>query len=107
MERGMKLSAFLAGCFGTVGFVLAILAGLYADNGFNTVLFHGLIASVACYIVGYFVGAMAQHVADEHAQKLADEVTRLEKEREAKRREEEAGRAAEVEVVQAVPEAGP
>jgi hypothetical protein len=33
---------------------------------------------------------MAQHVADEHAQRLAEQVMTLERERETKRREQEA-----------------
>ena len=86
----MRLSQFIAGCFGIIGFVLAILAGLYAANDFSSILIRALLTSVACYVVGYVVGMMAQHVADEHAQRLAEQVMTLDHAKEAKRRELEA-----------------
>jgi uncharacterized membrane protein len=65
----MKLSAFIAGVFGVLGFALSILAGLIADNSIDSILIKAIFCAVICYVVGYIVGMMA-----EHAQKLAKRV---------------------------------
>jgi hypothetical protein len=70
----MKLSAFIAGVFGVLGFALSILAGLIADNSIDSILIKAIFCAVICYVVGYIVGMMAQQVSIEHAQKLAKRV---------------------------------
>jgi hypothetical protein len=70
----MKLSAFIAGVFGVLGFALSILAGLIADNSIESILIKAILCAVMCYVVGYIVGMMAQQVSIEHAQKLAKRV---------------------------------
>lgn len=89
----MKLSQFIAGCFGTVGFVVSILAGMFADNSFNTILTHAMLAAGACYVIGYIAGAIAQHAAIEHAQVIADKVAKKDAEEAARKAEEEAENA--------------
>ena len=70
----MKLSAFIAGTFGIVGFVLSIMAGLLVDNPVATILLKALVWAGVCYVVGYIVGGVAQQVSSEHAATLAKRV---------------------------------
>src|SRR4051812_12689352 len=67
----MKLSSFIAGVFGTVGFGLSMLAGVRAGNTVEGILTHSLMSAGICYVVGYFVGLIAQQVAAEHAHHVA------------------------------------
>ena len=105
----MNLSQFIAGCFGIMGLVLSIIAGLYADNAFTSILSKGLLAAFICYIVGYLVGSVAQHVADEHAQLIADKVAKFDAEEAAKKQAEAEAKAAQesLDAVTAVPEGTP
>jgi len=77
----MNLSQLVAGVFGMTAFVLSVLAGIQADNAFETVLTRALIACVGCYVIGFIVGTMGTHVAKEHAQRIADKVAQLDAER--------------------------
>ncbi len=70
----MKMSSFIAGVFGTLGFVLSMVAGIFADNPLETILLKAILCAVICYIIGYIVGLMAQQVSLEHAQGLAKRV---------------------------------
>jgi hypothetical protein len=70
----VKLGPFIAGTFGIVGFALSVLAGLIADNAFESILIRAVICAVACYIIGYVVGLMAQQVSVEHAHRLSKQV---------------------------------
>src|SRR5579884_1207639 len=86
----MKLSAFLAGAFGIVGFVLSLFAGLLVDNPVDTILFKGLMWAAICYAVGYFVGLIAQQVSLEHAQAIAKRVAEADADKERQEAEERA-----------------
>ena len=92
----MKLSLFIAGCFGIVGFILATLAGLYADNMFGTILTKAMMSSMVCYVVGYLVGVIAQYIAREHALAIAKKVAEIDAAEQAKKDEESAGRVLQV-----------
>lgn len=81
----MRLNQFIAGCFGTVGFVVSILAGLYANNTFEAILTRAILATIACYIVGLVIGLMGQAAATEQAQRIADIVAKEDAEEEAQR----------------------
>jgi hypothetical protein len=81
----MRLSQFISGCFGIVGFVVSTIAGLYADNSFNSVLLHAILAAVLCYFLGWVIGLMAQATAAEQARHIADKVAALDAEQEAKK----------------------
>src|SRR5580704_14377699 len=70
----MKLNQFIAGCFGIVGFILSIVAGLHADNGFNTIVIRALLMAGGCYIIGYAVGVISNFIVQEHAQRIAAKV---------------------------------
>lgn len=70
----MKLTQFIGGCFGTVGFVVSIVAGLYADNAFESILLRAVLAAAVCYVVGATTGYIAEHVAREQARVIADKV---------------------------------
>jgi hypothetical protein len=96
----MKLTPFIAGTFGTIGFVLSLLAGMVADNEVEAILTRAMMFAVVCYVVGYGVGVVAERVSAEHAMQLAkkvaaedaaEETARLEREAEAEA--EAAGRA--------------
>jgi len=91
----MKLNGFMGSCFGTVGFVLAILAGLHANNGFDTIVTRALVALVSCYIGGYVIGAAATYIVVEHAQQLAATVAQQDADALVKKELEAAERAAE------------
>ena len=87
----MKLSLFIAGCFGIVGFILATLAGLYANNMFSTILTKSMASSMVCYVVGYLVGVIAQYIAREHALAIAKKVAEIDAAEQAKKDEEASG----------------
>jgi hypothetical protein len=84
----MKLSAFIAGAFGVLGFVISIMAGLGAGNSVEATLLRGLLCAGICYVVGYFVGIMAQQVALEHAQHVAKVVAEEDRRREQEQAEQ-------------------
>lgn len=92
----MKLSLFIAGCFGIVGFILATLAGLYANNMFSTILAKAMASSMVCYVVGYLVGVIAQYIAREHALAIAKKVAEIDAAEQAKKDEEASGRVLQV-----------
>ena len=70
----MKIRQFVAGNFGIVGFVLALIGGLYADNKFESIIQRALLSAIICYIVGYIVGVIGQYIAEEHGKRIADMV---------------------------------
>jgi hypothetical protein len=86
----MKLSGFIAGIFGIVGFVLSVAAGLLVDNPLATILYKALLWAGICYVVGYIVGAVAQQVSAEHAAALARKVAEADAAQEARELEERA-----------------
>ena len=49
----------VSGACGLTGFAVAIFAGLAADNPAGVILSRALIAMVACYAVGIFLGMLA------------------------------------------------
>ena len=72
----MKMSGFIAGVFGTIGFVVSLFAGLIANNSVDSILWKALLSAIACYAVGYGVGLIGQQVSAEHAAMLAQKVAR-------------------------------
>lgn len=90
----MRLSSFIGGIFGIVGFALSILGGLIADNPFNSILLKALLWAAVCYLVGYGVGLIAQQVSTEHAQRLAKRVADSDALREQQEAQERAEREA-------------
>jgi len=91
----MKLSPFIAGAFGIVGFVLATLAGLTADNTFETILWKAMMCAGVCYVVGYGVGLICEQVAREHGVAIAKKVAEADTAEELKRNEALAKQAEE------------
>ncbi|HUO09993.1 MAG TPA: hypothetical protein VM008_16935 [Phycisphaerae bacterium] len=91
----MKLSSFIAGTFGIVGFVLSMVSGLIVDNPVTTIVYNALIWATICYVIGYIVGAVAQQVSSEHAAALAKRVADADAAKEAEQAEEQAKIAAE------------
>ncbi len=73
----MKLNQFIAGCFGTIGFIVSIAGGLHADNGFDTILIRAMGAALGCFVIGYAIGAAANFIVQEHAQRIAAKVAEL------------------------------
>ena len=86
----VKLGAFIAGVFGTVGFAVSIVAGVMSDNAMESILIRGVLCAVLCYVVGYFVGLMAQQVAAEQAKRIMETVAAEDDRRAADEREEQA-----------------
>jgi len=91
----MKLGSFLSGVFGTVGFGLSLLAGVFTGNSVEAVLTRGLCSGAVCAAVGFVVGLIAQQVALEHARHVSKIVAEQDAADEAKRLEEEASREAQ------------
>ena len=91
----MKLGSFISGVFGTVGFGLSVLAGVFTGNSVEAILTRGLLSGAVCYAVGYAVGIIAQQVALEHAGHVSKLVAEQDAADEAKRLEDEADRAAQ------------
>jgi hypothetical protein len=89
-KHRMKTTQFIAGCFGILGFMVSILAGLHADNGFDTIIVRAIGAAAGCYLLGYVIGVMAGSVAQEHAQRLAARVAETEAVERAKEAQEAA-----------------
>jgi preprotein translocase subunit SecG len=55
----------IASCFALVGFTAALVVGLAADNGAQTILWRATIALAVCWIVGRFIGGIAQRATEE------------------------------------------
>jgi hypothetical protein len=91
----MKLNALIAGVFGTVGFAVSVLAGMMADNAFDSILWKALLSCMICGTVGYIVGSIGQIVTKEHAVALAKKVAEYDQKIEAEK--EEAARKAAAE----------
>ncbi|QNN23896.1 hypothetical protein HED60_17015 [Planctomycetales bacterium ZRK34] len=56
----------IASSLGLIGFIIAILAGLAADNPATTTLVRALGSMFICYIVGMIIGAVATRALNEH-----------------------------------------
>jgi hypothetical protein len=91
----MKLTPFISGTFGTIGFVLSLLAGMFADNAIEDIMLKAMMFAVICYVVGYGVGIVAERVAAEHATQLAKKVAEEDAAQETARLEQEVAAEAE------------
>jgi hypothetical protein len=91
----MKLTPFIAGTFGTIGFLLSLVAGMVADNEVEAILIRAMLFAVVCYVVGYGVGVVAERVSAEHAVQLAKKVAAEDAAAETARLEREAAADAE------------
>lgn len=60
------ISRVYAGVAGLTAFVVAVLAGLHAQNGSAHILATALVCMVACYLVGSLLGAIAEHAVRAH-----------------------------------------
>ena len=56
-----------------MGFVIAIAAGLNAENGAARILITAMICMAACYLVGALVGAIAEHAVRAHLIRVRSE----------------------------------
>lgn len=61
----------VSGMFGLAGFAIAVIAGLTAGNPGASVLMTALVASVACYGVGFLAGLVVDFVVQEHLRNAA------------------------------------
>jgi hypothetical protein len=66
MERWSMPTQVIASSLGLIGFIIAILAGLAADNPATTTIVRALAAMFICYVVGMMLGTMATHALNEH-----------------------------------------
>jgi len=57
----------VSGACGLTGFAVAVLAGLAADNDTSVILTRALVAMMACYIVGVFLGSVAARAVNDAA----------------------------------------
>ena len=62
----------IAGCFALAAFTVAVIAGLAGGNAATSILVRALIAMIACYPVGLLIGAVCQHVVDQHVRDQID-----------------------------------
>jgi hypothetical protein len=67
MFTARVLSAMCA----SIGFAVSVLAGLRANNPFEIILDHALVAMAACFATGYVVGLMGGCIAREHASRVS------------------------------------
>lgn len=59
-------SQVIAGCFAMSAFVIAIIAGLAAQNEASSVLFRAVAAMFIAYPVGLIAGSMCAGIVREH-----------------------------------------
>ena len=64
----------VSGTLGLLAFAAAILAGLWADNDFTTIMTRALCSLGLFLGLGAFFGWMAQIVIDEHIQKTTQQM---------------------------------
>ena len=55
----------IASCFALIGFAAALVVGLAADNETKTILWRATIALAVCWVVGRFIGGIAQRATEE------------------------------------------
>jgi hypothetical protein len=91
----VKLGPFIAGVFGTVGFVLSIVSGVMSGNTVELILKRGVLCALGCYVVGYLAGIVAQQVAVEHARHVTEQVAAEDARQAAAEREKQAQLEAE------------
>ena len=56
----------IASCFSLISFAAAIAVGLHAGNSASTILFRAICIMLACWVIGYAVGSIAQWVVLDH-----------------------------------------
>lgn len=66
MQPGVA-TKIIAAVSGLIAFVVAILAGLAADNPADTILLRAIIAMIVVQALGFFIGAVAERTIDEAA----------------------------------------
>jgi tetrahydromethanopterin S-methyltransferase subunit C len=59
--------------FALGAFVVAIIAGLAAQNPSRVVLFDAMIALVVCNVIGLVIGAVMEHAVNEHVDRYRAE----------------------------------
>ncbi len=59
MPHGLS-SKVISACFGLGAFVIAIIAGLSADNPFEDVVTRALVSMTLCAVVGMLIGTVAE-----------------------------------------------
>jgi len=57
------------------GFIIALLAGMNAENPTSSVIVTGLVCMVVCHIVGTMLGLVIEKVLNEHRLSLATSET--------------------------------
>ncbi len=61
-----RTTTTIAAVFGLTAFAVSVLAGLSATVAGSTVLMRAMVAMVACYLLGLFVGMVGEHVASDY-----------------------------------------
>lgn len=60
----------ISGIVALAGFLVALVAGLAADNPADVVLTRALLAMLACNLLGSVVGAVAHWIGTEHVERF-------------------------------------
>lgn len=60
----------ISGIVALAGFLVALVAGLAADNPADVVLTRALLAMLACNLLGAIVGAVAHWIGTEHVERF-------------------------------------
>jgi hypothetical protein len=60
----------ISGIVALAGFLVALVAGLAADNPADVVLTRALLAMLACNLLGSIVGAVAHWIGTEHVERF-------------------------------------
>lgn len=60
----------ISGIVALAGFLVAIVAGLAADNSADVVLVRALLAMLACNLLGSLVGAIAHWIGTQHVERF-------------------------------------
>ncbi|MEX0655214.1 MAG: hypothetical protein WD534_08290 [Phycisphaeraceae bacterium] len=61
-------SRVIASCFALVSFAAALLVGLLSGNGAGVIIWRATLVMLACWVIGWIVGLVAQRVVDDHIQ---------------------------------------
>lgn len=69
MDDG-QVPRFISAIAALAGFMVAILAGLSADNSAEAILVRAIVALAICAVAGYAIGAVAAHVVRVEMRKI-------------------------------------
>ncbi|MFO0829999.1 MAG: hypothetical protein U0572_17795 [Phycisphaerales bacterium] len=72
----LPLARLIASSVSLVAFAVAIAAGLSAGNPADAILTRALVAMFVCFVGGYFVGLVTEHVVRVQLRKIDAETER-------------------------------